>query len=445
MASTTETNEYVKLKLLVNEESNKVVFAEAGKEFVDILCSFLTMPLGTVARLMQKDSSMGPVSVGCLNSLYQTVKDLNKECLWKDSDKEMLLQPKNSSEDYCSTLKFNIDDSQPTKYFIRCLNSYCDYSSTLYLSTSMDDERCKCRSAKRSVVLKHFHEGFVNSDASFVITDDLKIMPNTMVYTSFSLLKNSGIVTSSTKEMTVIVTKEKVLDLLKCALVSKSPLTDMFLGNKPSIERSSFFSCEVENDLNADIQITVELVIRKSDGKILFAHGEQDFTDLLLSFLTFPLGGVVCKLGGCSSIGSIDGLYKSIVELDENQCLKSKEAKNRLVDPHLAKEYISSKQILPINQSRVNYYCYYQGQDSKQSIVDCKFFITNEYRRDEGKYVEMHLVKDNENTRNEDDLKKKVVTIGMKECLGILKAALTSTSALTNGLSHLLTEDMEEN
>lgn len=210
MAATTETNEYVKLKLLVNEESNKVVFAEAGKDFVDILCSFLTMPLGTVARLMQKNSSMGPVSVGCLNSLYQTVKDLNKECLWKDSDKEMLLQPKNSSEDYCSTLKFNIDDSQPTKYFIRCLNSYCDYSSTLYLSTSMDDERCKCRSAKRSVVLKHFHEGFVNSDASFVITDDLKIMPNTMVYTSFSLLKNSGIVTSSTKEMTVIVTKEKV-------------------------------------------------------------------------------------------------------------------------------------------------------------------------------------------------------------------------------------------
>lgn len=238
----------------------------------------------------------------------------------------------------------------------------------------------------------------------------------------------------------------------------------MFLGNKPSIERSSFFSCKVESDLNTDIQITVELVIRKSDGKILFAHGEQDFTDLLLSFLTFPLGGVVRKLGGCSSIGSIDGLYKSIVELDENQCFKSKEGKNRLVDPHLAKEYISSKQILPINQSRVNYYCYYQGQDSKQSIVDCKFFITNEYRRDEGKYVEMHLVNDNENTRNEgylkgprtylatddlvigpsspisvlllinrlqiplDDLKKKVVTIGMKEVRNKVKSLDLSPS-----------------
>ncbi|TKY73792.1 tyrosine/DOPA decarboxylase [Spatholobus suberectus] len=43
-----------------------------------------------------------------------------------------------------------------------------------------------------------------------------------------------------------------------------------------------------------------------------------------------------------------------------------------------------------------------------------------------------------------NDLKEKVVTIGLKECLGILKASLTSTSTLTNGLGHLLTEVKEE-
>jgi hypothetical protein len=82
MADTTETEEYVQLKLLINEESNKVVFAEAGKDFVDILCSFLTLPLGTIAKLSQKDSNMGPVTVGCLNSLYQSVVDLDKGYLW---------------------------------------------------------------------------------------------------------------------------------------------------------------------------------------------------------------------------------------------------------------------------------------------------------------------------------------------------------------------------
>jgi hypothetical protein len=196
----------------------------------------------------------------------------------------------------------------------------------------------------------------------------------------------------------------------------------------------------------------VELVIRKSDGKILFAQGEQDFANLLLSFLAFPLGGIVRKFGGNSSIGSIDGLYKSIVELDENKILLSKETKNRLVDPHLAEEFKSSKHILPINQSPVNFYCYYQGGSLRQSILDHKYFVSNEYRVDKGKYVSIHLVKDNENaTSNEgyvkgpttylatddlvigpsspisvllliqrlqiplDDLEKKVVKIGIKE------------------------------
>ncbi|MCH83500.1 DUF674 family protein [Trifolium medium] len=43
-----------------------------------------------------------------------------------------------------------------------------------------------------------------------------------------------------------------------------------------------------------------------------------------------------------------------------------------------------------------------------------------------------------------NDLKEKLVTIGVKECLSILKASLISTSALTNGLCQLLTEVKEE-
>jgi hypothetical protein len=42
------------LKLTVHKETNKVLFAEAGKDFVDILISFLTLPLGTIARLVAK-------------------------------------------------------------------------------------------------------------------------------------------------------------------------------------------------------------------------------------------------------------------------------------------------------------------------------------------------------------------------------------------------------
>jgi hypothetical protein len=57
MAST-QTEVYVPLKLVVDEKSNQVIFAEAGKDFVDVLFSFLTFPLGTITRLIQKESNI---------------------------------------------------------------------------------------------------------------------------------------------------------------------------------------------------------------------------------------------------------------------------------------------------------------------------------------------------------------------------------------------------
>ena len=80
--------------------------------------------------------------------------------------------------------------------------------------------------------------------------------------------------------------------------------------------------------------MALKLVIRKSDGKTLYAQGEKDFVEILLCFLAFPLGGVVSKFGGNSSLGNIDGLYKSITDFKENLYFVSEAVKNKLVDPH---------------------------------------------------------------------------------------------------------------
>ncbi|MCI37094.1 DUF674 family protein [Trifolium medium] len=88
------------------------------------------MPLGTIARLVEKESSIGPVSVGCLNSLYHSVANLDDGCMWNERSKQVLLQPSNLAEDYCNTLKLNIDDTQPAK-FIVCNNyTNCTYDSS---------------------------------------------------------------------------------------------------------------------------------------------------------------------------------------------------------------------------------------------------------------------------------------------------------------------------
>lgn len=211
MDATSQTEVKVSLKLLVNKETNKVLFAEAGKDFVDVLFSFLTLPLGTVARLVQKDSTIGPVTIGCLNTLYQSVADLDEGFLWTKKSKGFLLQPKNSSEDYCKTVKLNIDDTQPTEYFT-CEKFDTHQCRRFKSCTTLFHNICGCGKAlNRPVSLEPFYEGFTNGVATFVVTDNLNVIPNALHYTSLALVKNSGIKSiSSVKEMTVDVTKEKV-------------------------------------------------------------------------------------------------------------------------------------------------------------------------------------------------------------------------------------------
>ncbi|KEH32836.1 DUF674 family protein [Medicago truncatula] len=439
-----QIEEQVSLKLLVNTETNKVLFAEAGKDFVDILCSFLTLPLGTIARLVQKDSNMGPVTIGCLNSLYQSVENIG------------LLPINNSSEDYCSTLKINIDDTVPTIYF-RCSKDHGHHCPYLSIGTKYIYGRCGNR-LNRSVSLAQLCNGFVKGATTFVITDDLFVSPHSINHTLLDLIKNLGMKnTSSVKEMTVNVTKEKVLDLLKCSLLSKTPLTDLFLGKKPSIERlmmqSIISSCDVENIFCSDVQITIKLVVRKSDDNILYALGGNDFANLIINFLTFPLGGVLGRLQGNNSLGSINGLHKSLTTLNEDKYFTSKEAKNRLLELRLL-QYYCHHQCDPSDDRIIHVQLYKSDEDWSGGVTFSKMeLVTDE---DYVKRSQMYLVTDdlviepwlspisslylhNRFKTPLDDLEEKVVTIGTEESYSILKAALSSTSALTNGLRHLLT------
>jgi len=212
MATSTQAEEHVSMKLLLNEKGNKVLFAEAEKDFVDILCIFLTMPLGTIARLVEKESGIGPVTVGCLNSLYRSVADLDESCFATKTIKPVLLEPINSAEDYCNTLKLNIDDTQPTKYFA-CFNYNRCNSPRLSATDKLFTHKCSCGNVfPVEVFLENFSQGFVNDVATFIITDDLTVIPNCIDYTSFELFQGFGIKNpSSVKEVVLNVTKEKVL------------------------------------------------------------------------------------------------------------------------------------------------------------------------------------------------------------------------------------------
>lgn len=204
-----------------------------------------------------------------------------------------------------------------------------------------------------------------------------------------------------------------------------------------------FFSSNVE--FSGDLQISVNLIIRKSDGKILCAQGEQDFVNLLLSFLTFLLGGITRILGDNCSLGSINRLYKSIAELNEDKYFISKEAKSRLVDPSISPHLKLNKQILTVPESGVLDYYHYKDVNYShfvqyfkvgEHVCSVKFTkMKLSYPPSPEGYVKglaMYIVTDDLvisplspisalsylnrfKTPPHTDLKEKVVTIGVKE------------------------------
>ncbi|TKY65910.1 tyrosine/DOPA decarboxylase [Spatholobus suberectus] len=347
---------------------------------------------------------MQPIEVGSVSSLYKSVENLDKECLCTDTCKEMLLRPRSSMEAYCKSLKLNIDDTEPTEYFV-CSNLIrCRYGSTVLIST-FNNKRCICGNMLDKAISPQttdVFDGFVKSNATFMITDDLKILPNSLD-TFFYLFKNSGLENmSSVSEMTVTITKNQI--------------------------RFIFFT-----------------------------------------------GGMVHLMEGCSSMGSVDGLYKGIVDLDENYWT-TKEVKKKLVEPGLAPQFILSNQLLPIHDGS-KYFCYTehryrvdlesyltawyltpkfgQSKSSQETCTALDFFdLKSETGNSKGyaKGPTMYMATDDlavtpmspisvvslltSMSIPFSDLEEKEVSIGIKEGASILQASLTSTSALTTGLRH---------
>lgn len=89
----------ISIKLIVSKSKKIVCYAEAGEDFVNLLFSFLTLPLGFVAKQM-RDGSLK----GCIDQLYGSVRDLEGEYLKSNDHKEMLLNPKLSPGFYYNSL-----------------------------------------------------------------------------------------------------------------------------------------------------------------------------------------------------------------------------------------------------------------------------------------------------------------------------------------------------
>ncbi|CAN6692870.1 unnamed protein product [Malus baccata var. baccata] len=170
-----------------------------------------------------------PLEIGCMKNLYASVENMDVKHFWSKACRDMLLCPPNGAEVHCKNLKLKIDRGQPTQYFI-CQRSEC-------ITYSSDVLSCDCCGGmmygERELSAFQDRGIFVKGPARLIISDDLQLMPP-FTAESLSIFSELGVMNgNTTEEVTFNVGSDEVLNLLVCSLVSKSPLTEALLKNKP--------------------------------------------------------------------------------------------------------------------------------------------------------------------------------------------------------------------
>ncbi|RLM65320.1 hypothetical protein C2845_PM16G18620 [Panicum miliaceum] len=261
--------ETVAVKLFIDKEKQKVLFAESDKEFVDVLFSFLTLPLGSIVRLLGKQSG-----VGCLDEIVRTSVGYNRD------------------------------------------------------------------------------GGFVKSGLKFIITDGLQVSPASTSIV-FSLLDKFGLHEESNVEENILeLNSNKIISLLKRALISQQALTGLFfdVAITPDALNLDHLSDnflkqpkQAEHRFNA---IKIKLIQTKDNDSVLYAEAGQDFIDLIFSLLSIPLGSVIMAYGQWSPNGCIDNLYRSIA----GRGYIKEECQDLLLSPKLAPYFGCSINVLQVKE-----------------------------------------------------------------------------------------------
>ncbi|GMJ02497.1 hypothetical protein like AT5G01120 [Hibiscus trionum] len=352
----------ISIKLLIDQETNKVILAEAGNDFVDTLRTLLTFPLGNIARLVGKYPISQP---GCLNNLYNSVENLGLNSFRSHACKSMLLYPRSIHEDKSKNLKLLIDFTEPTK---------CSCGELMSREIKLW-ERDAATDETEGVLCK--------VESMFFITDDLRVMqgfPGHLI----NFLSDLGVENVNHIAVKVLeIGPEEISHLLSHSLLSKTTFTDVFLrkqenlSSRPMVDEQFMLGAVnmKEETTKNDGKISVNVMLRKSDRKIVCAKASGNFVDLLFSFLTIPLESVLELLRGKGSlaVGSISNLFTDLDSIFS--ITKQKAPKGVILPPFYScsNEFPDIKSLQP-----PEYFCHSDWETKRicLSRTHCRFSYT---------------------------------------------------------------------
>lgn len=211
-ASTTPSQ--VTMKIMVDRVGDRVVFAEAGCEFVDALLSFLTLPVGTVVRLADKQTGLGSI-----DRLYEAVDSLDGRYMQSEACKEMLLKPRSPLEPHVKNLTLKVDDARAFDFI--CPSWECSTGGHCLIS-NYPNTVCGCKKVMEKETMRRstaasdmVGTAFVKGGGMFLVTDDLKVMPVTSTSDVLSMLKSYGLPDDTVlEERCVTVTRTQVSNFI---------------------------------------------------------------------------------------------------------------------------------------------------------------------------------------------------------------------------------------
>ncbi|XP_038680243.1 uncharacterized protein LOC119981261 [Tripterygium wilfordii] len=219
------------MKLLIDHEGRRVLFAEAGKDAVDILFSILSLPLGAVARIKNWEDR-----VWSIGNLYQNFL-VNK----------VVATYPNTANANSPPLLLSTNQSSPTeKSYYKCANfgysscrsyvtldpkSVCPYCSTA-MSSPLTLVSPTNEGSSSSSSSSYFESGFVKDNVTYMIMDDLVVKPMSII-SSITLFNRLNL---KRRRSISPLSIDKVGKLLSAALQTKKVLTNVFFEEKMVVE-----------------------------------------------------------------------------------------------------------------------------------------------------------------------------------------------------------------
>ncbi|XP_022764289.1 uncharacterized protein LOC111309518 [Durio zibethinus] len=268
-------------KLLIDQKSQRVLFAEAGKDFVDFLFNMLSLPVGTVIRLLTKQGM-----VGCLGNLYGSIENLDDTYMQSPANKDTLLKPLVSNFAARVLLLLpNINmQSSTSNGLYRCRNTNC----RMYVANDPKSTCPSCDNVMNQNVTfvnptnkasSSGEGGYVKGVVTYMIMDDLVVRPMSTI-SSITLLNRFNVKDVGVLEERVIdMGMDEGVKLLRASMQSRTVLTEVFLGKKVT---KIILSMATNN-------VSLKHLVDTKGQRVLFAEAGKDFVDFLF-YMFSPTG-----------------------------------------------------------------------------------------------------------------------------------------------------------